>query len=196
MDYPKSDRTLPQIVRRLTRIDARSLEQPVNLEDGDDVFYWPWLYAVEVGHWSLTADHAAKLRDYLQRGGFLMVDDFHGPDEWSIFMASMRRVLPGRPVVDLRPDDPIFHTIWQIKERFQVPGTAYLTSGNTWEDERDKDPRWRAIYDERGRIMVAICHNMDLGDSWEHADNPDYPVKFTSLGMQLAINYVAYAMTH
>jgi hypothetical protein len=70
MDYPRSDRHLAQAVRRLTRIEARSVEQPVNLDDGDDVFHWPWLYAVEVGHWELTDAQARKLREYLLRGGF------------------------------------------------------------------------------------------------------------------------------
>ena len=77
-DYPRSDRHLSGAVRRLTRIHARSVEQPVNLDDGDDVYNWPWLYAVEVGHWNLTDPQAKKLREYLLRGGFFMCDDFHG----------------------------------------------------------------------------------------------------------------------
>ena len=98
-------------------IDARSVEQPVNLDDGDDVFNWPWLYAVEVGQWDLTDAQAAQLREYLLRGGFLMVDDFHGTREWAIFVESMRRVFPDRPIVDLPDDDPIFHTFWDLAER-------------------------------------------------------------------------------
>jgi len=197
MDYPRSDRHLTQIVRRLMRLDARSVEQPVNLEDGDDVFYWPFLYAAEVGRWNLSDQHAEKLRNYLLRGGFLMVDDFHGTNQWAIFVASMRRVLPGRPIVDIPPGDPIFSSIWDNTQRLQVPGERiWLEAKQTWEEPDDKEPHWRGIYDDRGRIIVAICHNMDLGDSWEHADNPDYPERFSSSGMRLALNYIAYAMTH
>ena len=79
----------------------RSVEQPVNLDDGDDVDNWPWLYAVQVGHWRLTDQQAKALREYLLRGGFFMVDDFWGEDQWANFMESMRRVFPDREVVDL-----------------------------------------------------------------------------------------------
>src|SRR5436305_14370274 len=121
-DYPRSDRHLSQAVRRLTRIDARSAEQPVNLDDGDDVFHWPWLYGVEVGHWDLTDAQARKLREYLLRGGFFMCDDFHGDQEWQVFTASMSRVFPDRPIVEIQKDDPIFHTVFDLQERYQVPG--------------------------------------------------------------------------
>ena len=122
IDYPRGDRHIAALVRRLSIIDARSVEQPVNLDDGDDVFNWPWLYAVEVGQWDLTDSQAAQLREYLLRGGFLMVDDFHGSREWTIFVESMRRVFPDRPIVDLPDDDPIFHTFWDLEERQQIPG--------------------------------------------------------------------------
>ena len=94
IDYPRSDRHLSEAVRRLTRIQTRSIEQPVNLDDGDDVYNWPWLYGVEVGHWDLTDAQAAKMRDFLLRGGFFMCDDFHGTEEWEIFIESMSRVFP------------------------------------------------------------------------------------------------------
>ncbi len=195
IDYPRSDRHLAAAVRRLTRIDARSVEQPINLEDGDDVYHWPWLYAVEVGHWNLTDDQTKKLRDYLLRGGFLMVDDFHGTREWSVFMNSMRRVLPDRPILDIPNSDPIFHTLFDLEQRYQVPGAQFLETGQLYEHD-GFSPEWKGIYDDKGRLMVAICHNMDLGDSWEHADNPEYPEKFSALGMRIGINYIVYAMTH
>ncbi len=101
IDYPRSDRHLSAAVRRLTRVQARSAEEPVAAEDGDDIYNWPWLYAVEVGHWDLTDLQAAKLRDFLLRGGFFMCDDFHGSEEWEVFAASMKKVFPDRPIVDL-----------------------------------------------------------------------------------------------
>src|SRR5271165_6784522 len=73
-DYPRADRHFLRAMRRLTRIHARSVEQPVNLDDGDDVYNWPWLYAVRPGEWQLTNAQAHKLRDYLLRGGFFMAD--------------------------------------------------------------------------------------------------------------------------
>jgi Domain of unknown function (DUF4159) len=195
IDYPRSDRHLAAAVRRLTRIEARSVEEPVAAEDGDDIYNWPWLYGVEVGHWDLTDLQAAKLRDFLNRGGFFMCDDFHGTWEWDTFVASMKKVFPDRPIVDIPSNDPIFHTVYDLDERYQVPGAQVLYSHRTY--ERDGyEPRWRGIYDDKGRLMVAICHNMDLGDSWEHADNPYYPEQYSALGVRIGVDYIVYAMTH
>ena len=195
IDYPRSDRHLSEAVRRLTRVQARSIEQPVNLDDGDDVYNWPWLYGVEVGHWDLTDAQAAKLRDYLLRGGFFMCDDFHGTWEWSVFVASMQRVFPDRPIVDIDDKDAIFHTIFDLDDRYQVPGAQILYTGRPYEKD-GYEARWRGIYDNKGRLMVAICHNVDLGDSWEHADNPLYPEKYSALGIRIGVNYIVYSMTH
>ncbi len=194
IDYPRSDRHLAGAVRRLTRLHARSVEQPVNLDDGE-AFDWPWLYAVEVGHWDLTDNQAKALREYLLRGGFLMCDDFHGTQEWEVFMDSMKRVFPDRPVVEIENEDAIFHTIFDLDDRYQVPGAQFLYTGRVAEKD-GLVAHWRGIYDDRGRLMVALCFNMDLGDSWEHADNPRYPEKYSALGIRIAVNYVMYAMTH
>ncbi len=194
MDYPRSDRHIVQAVRRLTRLHVRSVEEPVDLDDGD-VYDWPWLYGVEVGHWNLTDAQARAMREYLLRGGFFMCDDFHGTVEWDTFAASMRRVFPDRPIVEIDNSDPIFHTIYNLSQRYQVPGMPALEVHHTYEKD-GKIPRWRAIYDDQGRIMVAICHNMDLGDSWEHADDPEYPARYSDLGIRLGVNYIVYSMTH
>jgi hypothetical protein len=195
IDYPRADRHIAEMVRRLTVIDARSVEQPVNLDDGDDVFNWPWLYAVEVGTWDLTDAQARKLREYLLRGGFLMVDDFHGASEWAIFLESMRRVFPDRPIVDIEASDAIFHTFWDLDDRQQIPGLQYMYSGRTYEGD-GVIPRWRGVYDDDGRIMVAICHNMDLGDAVEHSDTPIFPETYSAQAMRTFVNYIIYAMSH
>jgi hypothetical protein len=193
-DYPKSDRLFLQGLRRLTRIHVRSMEQVVSLED-DEIFDYPFVYAVEVGHWELSDAQAKKLREYLDRGGFLMVDDFHGTYEWEVFMASLTKVFPDRPVVDIDNKDAIFHVLYDLDERVQVPGTAALNNGVTYEQDGIA-PRWRAVYDDKGRIQVAICHNMDLGDAWEWADAPWYPEHYASLAFRIGINYIVYSMTH
>ena len=195
IDYPRADRHLAAGLRRLTRTQVRSVEQPVSLDDDDDVYNWPFLYAVEVGHWDLTDAQAAKLRDYLLRGGFLMCDDFHGTDEWEGFMESMRKVFPDREVVDIESSDPIFHVLYDLDDKYQVPGAQYLYTGRTF--ERDGyDAHWRGVYDDKGRLMVALNHNMDLGDAWEWSDDPRYPEKWASLAYRIAVNYVVYALTH
>jgi hypothetical protein len=193
-DYPKADRQFLQGLRRLTRIHTRSVEQVVDMES-DEIFNYPWLYAVEVGRWGFTEKQAAKLRDYLNRGGFLLVDDFHGTYEWEAFVDGMKMVLPDRPIVELENTEHIFHVLYDLDGRFQVPGVHIVRSGRTY--ERDGiEPRWRGIYDDKGRIMVAICHNMDLGDAWEWADLPAYPERYASLAYRIAVNYIVYSMTH
>jgi hypothetical protein len=194
-DYPRGDRYLVMGLKRMTRIDVRSVEQVIDLDGSDDIFNWPFLYAVEVGRWSLDEKEAAQLRDYLLRGGFLMVDDFHGTYEWEVFAASMRRVFPDRPMVDLESGDQIFHVLHDLNDRIQVPGNQYLNSGQTY--ERDGyEAVWRGIFDDKGRIMVGICANMDLGDAIERSDEPEYPEKFSALAHRVVANYAVYALTH
>jgi hypothetical protein len=182
-DYPRADRHFSQALRRLTRLSVRSVEQPVQLEDGDDVFNWPWLYAVQVGEWGLNEDEARILREYLLRGGFFMADDFHGADEWAEFQKRIRFVFPERPIYDL--DD-----------RFQVPGQAHLRLGYKNNGPDSIGAHWRGIYDDKGRVMVAISYNSDLGDAWEYADDPYYPEKFSGLAIRIGVDYVIYAITH
>ena len=195
IDYPRSDRHLALAIRRLTRIDGKSVEQPVNVDDDDDVFNYPWLYAVEVGHWELNDHQIAKLREFFDRGGFFMCDDFHGSDEWNVFVASFKKIFPDRQIVDIDSKDAIFHTVFDLDERYQVPGMQFTQSGRIYEKD-GVIPEFRAVYDDRGRIIAAICHNMDLGDSWENADDPIYPQKYSALGLRLGINYIVYSMTH
>lgn len=195
MDFPKADRQFVRGVRRLTRLHVRSAEQVVDIDDNEEVYYWPWMYAVEVGHWDLTDAECRKLREYLNRGGFLMTDDFHGTFEWQAFTASMNRVFPDRPIVEIPNSDAIFHVIYDLEEKVQVMGTVTFGTGRTYEKD-GVIPHWRGIYDDKGRVMVAICFNQDNGDAWEWADSPRYPENAASQAYRLGINYIIYAMTH
>jgi hypothetical protein len=195
-DYPRADRHFSQAVRRLTRIHVRSVEQSVMLEDGDEAYNWPWLYAVQVGEWGLTEQEAKVMREYLLRGGFFMADDFHGDYEWEMFLKRIRFVFPDRPIVDIPESDPIFHTVFDLTDRFQIPGAAHLYQGCKNCGEGGQGAHWRGIYDDKGRIMVAISYNSDVGDAWEFADDPSYPEKFSGLAIRIGVNYVTYAMTH
>jgi hypothetical protein len=194
-DYPRADRHFALALRRLTRINVRSVEQPVNLDDGDDVFDWPWLCAGEMGDWKLTEAQAKKLREYLLRGGFLMLDDFWGPEEWGRFMESMQMVFPDRPIVEIEDKDSIFHTVYDLDDRYQILGQWALHGRMRWRSDGTV-AQWRGIYDDRGRLMVAMSFNSDIGDSWEWADDPRYPERYSALGIRIGVNYVVYSMTH
>lgn len=191
-----------QGITRLTRIDGAIVEpggyggRQLSLSD-DAIFDYPFLYAVEVGNWVLDDYEAARLREYLDRGGFLIVDDFHGDYQWESFLESMVRVFPDRPILDIPESDEVMHVLYDLNQRIQIPGLAALSWGQTWEGGEDgKPPHWRGVYDDDGRLLVAINHNMDLGDAWEHADDPRYPAPMTALAYRFAVNYVIYAITH
>jgi hypothetical protein len=194
-DYPRADRHFAAALRRLTRIHTRSVEQPVNPDDADDIYDWPWLCAGEMGDWKLTASQAKNLREFLLRGGFLMLDDFWGPDEWDRFMESMQVVFPDRPIVEIEDSDAIFHSVYDLDDRYRIPGMWGIRGQQRGRSE-GAVPHWRGIYDDKGRVMVAMCFNNDVGDSWEWADEPEYPEKYSALGIRLGVNYVVYSMTH
>ena len=193
-DWPEAEQHLLRGVRRLTRIDTASEGQYLSILD-ERLFDYPWLYAVEVGSWVLNDAEIARLRDYLLRGGFLMVDDFHGTQEWAGFVDGMRRIFPDRPIVDIPPDDPVFHVAFDLTDHIQIPGIQSLYSGRNY--ERDGfQAEWRGVYDDQGRLMVVVNFNMDMGDAWEHADVPEYALQYTTRAYKYAINYILYAMTH
>ncbi|MGA2713891.1 MAG: DUF4159 domain-containing protein [Bryobacteraceae bacterium] len=194
-DYPRADRHFSQAVRRLTRIHIRSVEQPINLDE-DEEYDYPWVYAVQVGEWGLTKKQGAELREYLLRGGFFMADDFHGNEERQVFEDSMKLVFPDRPIVEIPSDDPIFHMLYDLNDRFQVPGQEHLRQGCKNCSDGGRGAHWRGIYDDKGRVMIAASYNSDLGDAWEYADDPYYPEKASSLAMRIGINYIVYSMTH
>jgi len=193
-DAPDAEIHLMQGVRRLTRVYAAPEGTAISLDD-DDLFNHPFLYGVEVGGWDLSNAEAARLREYLDRGGFLIVDDFHGSWEWQGFMLSMSRVYPDRPVVDIKDSDEVFHVLYDLNERPQIPGLGSVLRGVTYEQD-GVTPHWRGVYDDHGRLTVVINWNMDMGDAWENADNPYYPQPLTGIAYRFAINYVLYAMTH
>jgi hypothetical protein len=202
-DYPRADRHFAQALRRLTRLNVRSVEQPVNLDDGDDVFNWPWLAAGEMGDWLLTDAQVAKLRDYLLRGGFLYLDDFWGPDEFASFNETMSRVFPDREIVEIENKDQIFHTVYDLNDRYQILGEWSLGRRGGFGGRGGMNNRvagthaeWKGIYDDHNRLMVAMTFNSDVGDSWEWADDPEYPEKYSALGIRVGVNYVTYALTH
>ncbi|MEO5923567.1 MAG: DUF4159 domain-containing protein [Bryobacteraceae bacterium] len=195
VDYPRGDRHFTAALQRLTRVDIRPLEQPVNPDDGDDIYNWPWLYVDLPGSWDLTDAQATKIRDFLLRGGFLYADNFWGPDEWEIFEEGMHRIFPDREMVDLDGDHNIFHAVFDTGDRYQIPG-QWATRRGAMNRNGGVVPYWGGVYDDKGRVVVAITFNNDVGDSWEFADDPSYPEHYSALGLRLGANYVVYALTH
>jgi Domain of unknown function (DUF4159) len=200
-DRPDSDLNFSW---RLQQVTALKVEpQPVDLELTDpELFDYPWIYMVEPGSLLFHEDEVAILRKYLLNGGFLMVDDFWGEEEWENFREQMKRVFPERDPVEVRIEHPIFHCVFPIEEKPQVPniytGARSEYTGITWERPDAQVPHYRAIFDDKGRIMVFICHNTDNGDGWEREGESAYYFREFSekKAYPLGINIVFYSMTH
>src|SRR6516162_3721326 len=120
-DFPRADHDCLVVIRRLTRIDSPSPLNVVDIDD-DNIMNYPWIYAVGVSNWAFTDAEALRLRNFIQHGGFLMVDHFHGQDDWNRFLNGMNMVLPNAIIEDIPDDDPIFHDLYDIREKFQIPG--------------------------------------------------------------------------
>lgn len=145
---------------------------------------------------ALTDPEVRGLREYLLAGGFLVIDDFWGSYEWANFEAEIRRVLPEYEIVDIPEGHPVLRAFYEIGEILQVPGRGRGIGGRpTW--ERDGyEPALRGIFDEHGRLMVLINWNTDLGDAWEWAEDPWYPLKYANFAYELGVNMVVYGMSH
>ena len=196
-DFPKADRQLVLGLRRISNLDYISPEPRQIAISDPELFKYPYCYAVEVCQMRLSDSEAKILREYLLRGGFLEVDDFHGEAEWQSFMQQMKKVFPDPEYnpVDLPASHPIFHCFYDINTLIQIPGLQYLYTGSLSE-KGGTVPHYRAILAKDGRIMVMINHNSDLGDAWEWADDPAYSSLFATRAFQLATNYIVYSMTH
>lgn len=198
IDYPEAEIHFTRGLRRLTRLDVA--DDSIHLRATDDrIFDYPWLFIQQVGHWQLSIAETDQLREYVQRGGFLVVDDFHGARDWQIFTDVIRRVFPDRPIVDIPDTDTLLHVLYDLDQRTQIPGLRHLyrgPGGQILAQLPGGPPQWRGIYDDEGRLLVAINFNMDMGDGWEEADTPIYPEPMTALAYRFGINYVIYAMTH
>ncbi len=198
IDYPEAENHFIHGLRRLTRVSSSDDSRHLTLLD-DSIFDYPWLFAQQVGRWELSDAETSLLREYLLRGGFLVVDDFHGAYEWEVFNSVMRRVFPDRAVVEIAPDETLLHVLYDLDQRTQIPGRRHLRrapGGQIVAEMPGGPPRWRGVYDDAGRLLVAINFNMDLGDAWQHADDPVYPEPMTALAYRFGINYILYAMTH
>jgi hypothetical protein len=193
-DYPAADRHLMQAVRRLTLLNVRSVEQPINLEDGDDVFNWPFLYMVRGTSISLTPEMVTTLRDYLDRGGFLVADDMWGQQEHEAVLSLIQDLYPQRELVELDDDSKVMHTLFDLNGRYQILGQWGRYSGQPFNGA--SDPHWKGVFDDHGRMVIALWLNNDTGDSWEWADDPSYPEAWSALGFRIMINHIAYALTH
>jgi hypothetical protein len=196
-DYPDSDLNFSFRLQQLTSLEVDPHGKILELTD-PALFDYPWLYLIEPGNMYLEEAEVLALRKYLLNGGFLMVDDFWGEAEWANFYENIKRVFPDREPKELPLEHEIFHCVYDLKKKPQVPSIHAWYSGHTAERWDATEPHYRAIFDDKGRMMAIICHNTDLGDGWEReGEDPGYFKEMAEKwSYPLGINILTYAMTH
>ena len=199
-DTPDSDLNLSYRLQQLTSIKVDPNGRYLHLTD-PDLSDYPFIYMVEPGTLYLNDDEVVALRKYLLNGGFLMVDDFWGEREWQGMAEEIKKVFPNREWVELPLTHPIYHCVFEITSKAQVPGIDHWrnSGGNTSERGADSAVvHHRAIFDDKGRMMMIATHNMDNGDGWEReGENHEYFEKFSEkISYPLGINIIFYSMTH
>ncbi len=198
-DFPDSDLNLSFRCQQVTSMKVDPNGRVIDLPD-KELFDYPWIYMVEPGRLRLTEQEVSILRKYLLNGGFLMLDDFWGESEWAGMAEEMKKVFPNRDFVDLPLDHPIYHCVFDIRAKGQIPSIQwwYRTGGSTFERADATVVHHRAIFDDKGRMMVIATHNTDNGDGWEReGENPEFFEKFSEkIAYPLGINIIFYQMTH
>ena len=195
-DYPGGDCKFMGGVHRLTGVRVHPNPNVIAIMD-PGLFKYPYVYAVEVGGMYLRDEEAARLRDYLLRGGFLHVDDFWGGYQKENFEQQMKKVFPDRRMEPVPLSHAVFHTFYDLDAVMQVPNRGNACYGErTWEQPDDTEPVIYGIADDTGRLMVMVTYNSDLGDAWEYMDWPCYPEKYSGYAYRVGIDFMIYSMTH
>ena len=196
-DFPDSDWNFSYRLQELTSLQVDPHGKILQLTD-PELLNYPWIYIIEPGAMILYEEEVVALRKYLLNGGFLMVDDFWGEDEWWNFHSQIKRVFPDREPEELPLEHEIFHCVYDLKEKPQVPAINVARRGFSYERRDAREPHYRALFDDNGRMMAIICHNTDLGDGWEReGEDAFYFEEYSEKkAYPLGINIVVYAMTH
>ncbi|HEY0457074.1 MAG TPA: DUF4159 domain-containing protein [Verrucomicrobiae bacterium] len=211
IDSPDSDINFSYRLQQMTSMKVNPDGLFLELTD-KELFNYPFIYIVEPGRLTFTDEEVPILRKYLLNGGFLMADDFWGEtaprgqrghaNEWGNFHQEMKRVFPDRDYVELDLTHAIFHCVFDLKAKPQVPGLPHAQrnrgTGITWEREDAKEPHYRAFFDDKGRMCAILCHNTDFGDGWEREGQDEaYFHEFSEKqAFPMGINIIFYAMTH
>ncbi|MBI3895620.1 MAG: DUF4159 domain-containing protein [Acidobacteria bacterium] len=184
-DYPVAEEHILQVAKETTGINLNNQSYVIVRLDSEEIFQYPFLYFSEVGEMDLTEKEVKNFREHLNRGGFVMVDDFDSQAELDWFLSQMKRVFPNRDFVEMTLDHPLYHTFYEIptlevEPPYQVPAP----------------PKFYGYFDDHGRLCMIINHNNDIGDFWEWIDQPMYPLEPSTEALRFGINYFIYAFTH
>lgn len=203
-DYPSADNNFMSRLAELTHTPITTWndgEPGYVVVDATDpqLFLCPFLFASDVGTAGFTDAEVQQLRMYLQKGGFLWVDDFWGNRAWSQWVGEILAILPGSTIVDIPRDHAIFNTLYVVKETPQIPSIQFWRRSGGATSERGSEsaePHLRGIFDDQGRLMVLMSHNTDIADGWEREGEDDrFFHAFSPGSYAIGINVVIWAMT-
>lgn len=186
-DYPRAERNFMKILRETTTLTPYMDGGNILAADDPELFKYPVAYIVEVGYWSPGEEEVRSLRAYLEKGGFLIVDDFRGGDRMN-FEHQVRRILPGAELRPLDVSHPVFHSFFDIESLDLAPPNF-----------RQFQPEYLGVFEDNdpdGRLMMVANYNNDIGDYWEWSDRGFIPIDLSNEAYKLGVNYVVYALTH
>ena len=206
VDFPDSDLNFSYRLHELTSLEVHPDPAIVEI-DAEQLAEYPWIYMIEPGDIYISDEEARTLREYLLNGGFIMVDDFWGTREYENFYRDgFKKIFPEQKFEpqELPIEHEIFRCVFELKEKPQVPAIGHAIQnrdyGITHEPQKpgSETPHFKGVFDEKGRMMMIICHNTDLGDGWEReGENEWYFREFAEKkSFPMGINIVFYAMTH
>jgi hypothetical protein len=184
-NFPSSDQHFAQVISEATNIDVKSVSYRIVELGSKEVFDYPFAVVSEPGELALTDHEVENLRQYIDRGGFVLMDDFDGPRDLNTLQRDLHRAFPDRDLIRLTIDHEIFHNFYDIDALNVV--SPYLVDG---------EPVFYALMNDRGKIGVIACYNNDLENFWDYIDRGEYPLKPSIEAFRLGINFVLYSMTH
>jgi len=190
-DYPDGDAMLPDSLDRLTTVKTSAESYQIVDIDSKELFKYPFAYMSEVGYLDLRPSDVKNLREYLDRGGFLLVDDFRGNEldnsEMENFIVQLQKLYPGRSFTPIPPSHPIFHIFFDIDStKLEAP---YMM-GNSG------PVQFLGLIDDKNRLQIMVDFNYDISEYWQALDIGQCSIHESGAAVQLGINYVVYAMTH
>ena len=202
-DYPDSDLNFSFRLQQMTSLQVNPKGAIVDIEAAQ-LKHFPFVYMIEVGDISLSDEEARILREYMLNGGFVMVDDFWGTEEYATFYSAFKQIFPDKEPQELPIEHEVFHTVFDLKVKPQIPSVGAALDGRSqgityeWGKPGTKEVHYQGVFDDKGRMVMIICHNTDLGDGWEEeGTDPWYFREFSEkYAYPLGINIIFYAMTH
>lgn len=190
-DYPDGDTMFVQNMEKLTSISTDPDSFQIVDIDSKELFKYPFVYMSEPGYLNLLPADVKNLREYFDRGGFLLMDDFRAnatyPEQYENMKEQMAKVFPDRTIETVNANHPIFHSFFDLDPKDMLPPYRMNESG---------DVEFLGISDDKGRIQVMIDFNNDISEYWQALDVGQCSIHESGRAVQLGINYATYALTH